>query len=120
VVTLGDLKAEVWRSLPVRKHLAGRKTVEDLVELAVYSWEGRTLANCADHDARLAVCDDILRSVKRGYQVVSGREVQEYGIFWTLVLQGVAALVVQLILRWWLDSRMNRVRIEVWQSELQR
>lgn len=117
---LADLKAHVWKSLPVRKHLAGRRTVEDLVELAVYSWQGRLLTGCTDDAQRQEVCAEILRSVKRGYQVVSGREVQEYGIFWTLVLQGLASLVVQLILRWWLDARMNRVRIEVWKTELQR
>jgi hypothetical protein len=119
-VRIGDLKAHVWRALPVRKHLAGRKTVDDLVELAVYSWEARLLAACATHAQSRAVCESILRSVKRGYQVVSGREPEEYGIFWSLVLQGIASLVVQLILRWWLDSRMNRIRIDVWQQELQR
>jgi hypothetical protein len=119
-VTIGDLKAHVWRSLPVRKHLAGRRTVDDLVELAVYSWEARHLAGCTTRAEREAVCGSILRSMRRGYQVVSGREPEEYGIFWALVLQGVAALVVQLILRWWLESRMNRIRVDVWQEELQR
>jgi hypothetical protein len=36
------------------------------------------------------------------------------------VLQAVASIVVQLILRWWMESRMNKVRMLVWQQELTR
>jgi hypothetical protein len=119
-VNLDDLKAHVWKSLPVRKHLAGRKAVDELVELAVASWQGRVLTHCLNDAERQRVCGEILHSVKCGYQIGSGRKAQEYGIFWTIVLQGLASLVVQLILRWWLDARTNRVRIQAWQTELQR
>jgi len=120
MMTVADLKLWVWRHLGLRRHLVGRKVVDDFVELAILHWEPEPLSHCRDDQQRAIVCDSVLRSVKRGYQVVSDRDPQEYGIFWAIVLQAVAALVVQLILRWWLESRMNRVRALVWQTELTR
>jgi hypothetical protein len=119
-VTLADLKLYVWRKTGMRRHIVGRQTIDDFVELAVQHWEPGYLNACASDDQRAIVLEDVLKSVKRGYQVVSGREVEEYGMFWSLVLQAVASIVVQLILRWWMESRMNRVRMLVWQQELHR
>lgn len=119
-MTPADLKLWVWRHLGLRRHLVGRAVVDDFVELTIQSWEPENLNHCRDDEQRAFVCENVLRSVKRGYQVVSDRDPQEYGLFWTLVLQAVASLVVQLILRWWLESRMNRVRMLVWQQELHR
>jgi hypothetical protein len=118
--TLDELKLHVWRNLGLRRHLVGRRASDDLVELAVQSWEPQMLYACVDGDQRASVCQSILRSVKRGYEVVSDKEPQEYGIFWTIVLQAVASLVVQLILNWWTDARMNRIRMEIWRTELTR
>jgi hypothetical protein len=36
------------------------------------------------------------------------------------VLQAVASAVVQLIIKWWLDRRSNRVLMAVWKQELTR
>jgi hypothetical protein len=119
-VTVADLKLWVWRQVGIRRHIVGRRTIDDFVELAVQHWEPNLLNACGDDQQRAIVLEDVLRSVKRGYQVVSGREVEEYGMFWALVLQAVASIVVQLILRWWMESRMNRVRMLVWQQELHR
>jgi len=119
-VTVADLKLLVWRKVGVRRHLVGRQTVDDFVELAVQHWEPGYLNACVSDAQRAIVLEDVLKHVKRGYQVVSGREVEEYGMFWSLVLQAVASIVVQLILRWWMESRMNRVRMLVWQQELHR
>lgn len=119
-MTIGDLQLWVWRHLGLRRHLVGRQVVDDFVELAILHWEPETLNHCVDDTQRAIVCENVLRSVKRGYQVVSGKDPQEYGIFWAIVLQAVASLVVQLVLRWWLESRMNRVRALVWQTELTR
>jgi hypothetical protein len=119
-MTVADLKLWVWRHLGLRRHLVGRQVVDDFVELAILHWEPEHLNHCHDDRQRGIVCESVLRSVKRGYQVVSDRDPQEYGIFWAIVLQAVASLVVQLILRWWLETRMNRVRMLVWQTELTR
>lgn len=119
-MTVADLKLWVWRNVGVRRHLVGRKVIDDFVELAVQHWESENLTHCKDSDQRQVVLDSVLGSVRRGYQVVSDKEPQEYGFFWALVLQAVASIVVQLILRWWLESRMNRVRMLVWRQELTR
>lgn len=119
-MTVADLKLWVWRQVGIRRHLVGRKVIDDFVELAVQHWESEPLNHCRDAEQQQIVLESVLKSVKRGYQVVSGKEVEEYGFFWTLVLQAVASIVVQLILRWWLDKRINRVRMLVWQQELTR
>jgi len=119
-MTPADLKLWVWRHLGLRRHLVGRQVVDDFTELAIQNWEPENLNHCRDDEQRSIVCESLLRSVKRGYQVVSGKEAHEYGIFWAIVLQAVASLVVQLVLRWWLESRMNRVRMLIWQQELHR
>jgi hypothetical protein len=120
VVKVADLKLWVWRNVGIRRHLVGRQVIDDFTELAVQHWEGEAFTHAVDPDQREIVKQQVISSVKRGYQVVSGKEVEEYGIFWTLVLQAIASIVVQLILEWWLDRRMNRVRILVWQQELLR
>jgi hypothetical protein len=119
-VTVADLKLFVWRNVGIRRHLVGRQVIDDFTELAVQHWESEAYTHAVSADQQAIVTAQVLASVKRGYQVVSGKEVQEYGMFWALVLQAVASIVVQLILRWWLDSRMNRVRMLVWQQELTR
>ena len=112
-----ELKLWVWRNVGIRRRLVGRAVIDDFTELSVMHWETENFRAAVSAEQRAAVVENVLRSVKRGYQVVSGKEVEEYGIFWSLVLQAVASIVVQLVLRWWLDSRMNRVRMLVWQQE---
>lgn len=119
-MTVADLKLWVWRHVGIRRHIVGRQVIDDFVELAVQHWEHDYLKACDTDAQRTVVLEGVLKSVKRGYQVVSGREVEEYGMFWALVLQSVASIVVQLVLRWWLESRMNRIRMLVWQQELHR
>lgn len=119
-MTVADLKLWVWRQVGIRRHLVGRKMIDDLTELAVQHWEPGYLNACVNDEQRAVVLEDVLKSVKRGHQVVSDKEPQEYGFFWAMVLQAVASIVVQLILRWWMESRMNRVRMLIWQQELTR
>jgi hypothetical protein len=120
LVTVADLKLFVWRNVGIRRHLVGRQVIDDFTELAVQHWESEAYTHAVSGDQQAVVTEEVLRSVKRGYQIVSDKEPQEYGFFWALVLQAVASIVVQLILRWWLDARINRVRILIWQQELTR
>ena len=119
-MNVADFKLWVWRHVGIRRHLVGRQVIDDFTELAVQNWEPEVLNQCCDNEQREIVMQQVLKSVKRGYQVVSDKEPQEYGFFWALVLQAVASIVVQLILKWWLDARINRVRMLVWQQELTR
>jgi hypothetical protein len=120
-MTMHDLKDTIWRRLPLRKILLGREAVDDLVELAVHNWEPEPLTHCTTDAQRQVVARNILMSVRRGYQAISGKESDEYGMFfWPILLQAIASLVVQLILQWWLESRMNRIRMVVWKTEMHR
>jgi hypothetical protein len=120
-MTLNDLKDTIWRQLPLRKILLGREAVDDLVELTVHNWEAEPLNHCTTDAQRQVVLRNTLHSVRRGYQVISGKDVDEYSMFfWPILLQAIASLVVQLIMRWWLEARMNRVRMVVWKTEMHR
>ncbi len=119
-MTVADLKLWVWRNVGIRRHIVGRRVIDDFTELAIQHWESEAFTHAVDPEQREIVVQNVLASMKRGYQVVSGKEVEEYGFFWALVLQAVASIVVQLILRWWLEKRINRVRMLVWRQELTR
>jgi hypothetical protein len=117
-VNLDDLKTHVWRRLPVRKFVAGRRAIDDLVELAVANWDHKMLDLCVNDEQRAIVSRTISDSMKRGHQVVSGKEVQEYGFVWVIVLGALANLIVQIVLQWWMERRANRVLLMAWQSEM--
>lgn len=118
-MTLDDLKDHAWAAMPpLRKRLVGRRTVNDFVQLAVENWSGDYLAACAGNHERQVYASALLGQLKRCHQPISGREPQEYGFIWVLILQSVASAVIQWLIRWWLDRRANRALILVWQHEL--
>ena len=116
-MTIGGLQEHVWRRLGVRRLIVDRKSVDDLVELAVEEWPCELLNHARDEEERQIVLLSTLSSVRRGYQVVSGKDVDEYGFFWAFVLQAVAAAVVQIILKWWLERNANRTLLRCWQAD---
>ena len=42
---------------------------------------------------------------------------REYGMIWTLLLSAVASAIIQVMVKWWLERRANRVMLMVWQQE---
>lgn len=119
-MNLEQLQTYVWRRLPLGKFMIGRQTADDLVQLTVENWEAEYLNHARDDAARQAVCGSILASVKRGHQVTSGQEPQEYGFFWAFLLQMLAWAVIQILLRWWLERASNRVWMLTMKAELTR
>jgi hypothetical protein len=117
-MTLAQTKGYVWRRLGVRKHLVGRAVVDDLVELAIENWAGAFLNYCQNDNDRRMVCGVILDNMRRSHQVVSGKAPAEYGVVWAFILQAVASAVVQVLLRWWLERRANRVLLLAMKAEL--
>lgn len=116
-MTPADLKEHVWRRLGPRKWLVGRAQVDLLTQLAVENWDSE-FYTAADSDVeRQIVADGTLNSVRRMYQAVGGYGEREYGMLWMFLLSGVASAVIQVILRWWLERRSNRVMLLVWQQE---
>lgn len=119
-MNLEQMKAHVWRQAPLGKFMFGRETIDDLVQLTIENWEPEYLNACQDDAARQAVCASILASVKRGHQLASGKEPQEYGIIWTFLLQMLASAVIQILLRWWQERASNRVWMVTMKAELTR
>jgi hypothetical protein len=117
-VKLTDLQDYVWRRAPLGKHIIGRRVFADLVQLTVESWEPMNLNHATSDDATAAVCGSIERSVKRMHQVLSGKEPQEYGIFWAFILQLMVSVIIKIMLEWWQERASNRVWLVTMQSEL--
>ena len=117
-MTLADLQEHVWRRMPLRKHLAGRQAVDDITALIVENWQGEYMGAAANDAERAVVAKAIAAAVKRGHQWQSGKDANEYGFLWTLILQAVVSAAIQLILKWWLERRSHRAMLTVWQHEL--
>ena len=116
-MTLPDLKTHVWKRLGIRKHLVGRREVDLLTQLSIENWQSEFL-NAADSQAeRAIVAEGMLSGVRRMHQAVGGYGDREYGFIWTLLLSSLASAVIQVLLRWWLESRANRAMMLVWQYE---
>ncbi len=117
---LDDVKEHVWKRLPMRKYMVGRGMVDTLTLLAIENWEGEYLGHATSEEGREIVAMSIAARVKRAHQWQSGKEPQEYGLFWMLVLGAVVNAVVQILVKWWLERQVNRVLMAAWQQELTR
>ena len=116
-MTPADLKAHVWKKLGPRKWLAGRAQVELLTQLTIENWQTEYF-EAADSDLeRSIVAEGTLVAVKRMHQAVGGYGDREYGMLWMLLLSSLASAIIQVMLRWWLERRANRVMLMVWQQE---
>jgi transcription elongation factor GreA-like protein len=119
-MSLDDLREYVWKRLPMRRYMVGRRVVNDLVTLAVENWEGEYLGHADTEEGREIVGMSIASRVKRAHQWQSGKEPQEYSMIWMLMLGAVVSGVVQVLIRWWFERQTNRVLMAGWQQELTR
>lgn len=117
-MNLDGLQSYVWQRLPLRKRIAGRQVVDDLVQLSIESWPADLMNHAVDDTERQVVCLEIERSVKRLYTACSATDAVTMGILWTFLLQALASLIVQRILEWWLENRANRAFLIVMKHEL--
>jgi hypothetical protein len=113
-----ELEAYVWRRLGVRKHLAGRETVNELTRLAVENWQTEYLRAAKDENEIKIVEQGMLASVKRMHEAVGNYGSKEYGFIWIFLFQALASAVIQIIVKWWLESNANKIRIEAWRKEM--
>lgn len=117
-MNLEGLQQHVWRELPARKLLALRRTVNDLVQLTIESWPVDYMNAAATDEERDIVAADIERSVKRLHQACTSVDSATYGMLWAFLLQGLVTLIVQQIIKWWLEHRANRAFLIVMKHEL--
>lgn len=117
--TLTDIQGIVWRQLGIRKYIAGRENVYDLVEIAVANWDHEALANAKDEAERQIVANGMMLGIKRSHEMLGNfGSGQEYGFVWAILLQALVGAIVQILIKWWLESAKHRVMIWAAKKEL--
>lgn len=117
---IDELKQYAWNRLGVRKHLAGRKAVFDLVEAAVQNWEPEYLRHCDTEQSRESYAVALLGHVKRVYQVGGDYGNAEYGFIWVFILSSIASALIRILIEWWLNRKENQVFMDEMKAELTR
>ena len=115
--TPADLKEHVWRRLGPRKWLVGREQVDLLTQLTIENWQTDYYTAAGSDAERQIVAEGTLVAVKRMHQAVGGYSEREYGMIWMFLLSAVASAIIQVVLKWWLERRSNRVMLMIWQQE---
>ena len=113
-MTSDTLTDYVWDQLGPRKYLAGRGRIAKIVEQYVRTWPAEVLGQCQDDAERAMVAEASVGSVRRQIRQ------HQYGMIWTLLLTALASAVFQVLLRWWLERRSNRVLMLVMRQEAKR
>lgn len=107
---LSDLQAYVWKRLGIRKYMIGRQEIYDLVEITAANWNSEYLLSARNEQEMAVVIDGMLSDIKRSHQMLGSYDdtQQEYGFIWAILLQALVGAIVQIILKWWLESRQNK------------
>lgn len=109
----------VWRRVGVRKFIVGRDRVNDLVEAAVANWDGEAVSSAKDKSELKIVAAGMIVGIKRTHEMLSESESnQEYGFIWVILLQALVGAIVQILIKWWLESAKNRVMMWAAKKEL--
>lgn len=117
-MTLDELQSRIWHDLPKRKRIAGRETINDLVQLAVECWPAEYMNHAKGDAERRVVAAEVERSVKRLHHACTQASTVSYGIIWNLLLQALVTAIVEWLVRWWLERRANRAILITMQHEL--
>lgn len=108
--SLKEIQDHVWRRLGIRKVIAGRSRVNELVEIAVANWDHEALKNAKDKKELAIVAEGMVVGIKRTDQMLGNYDSsQEYGFVWAILLQALVGAIVQILIKWWLESSQNRV-----------
>jgi UbiD family decarboxylase len=97
-MTRDELIAEVWESLPMRKHLLGRERVGRIVERALKQWPIPVLYQC-DAGQTQIVAKHFARRLER--------QEREYGMGFlaSIILAAIISEIVKKIVQRWLENR---------------
>lgn len=118
--SLSELQRHVWRRLGVRKYIAGRDSVCELVEMAVANWDEAAVSNATTQGERDIVTQGMVIAIKRTHQMLGdyGDEDQEYGFLWAILFQALVGAIVQILIKWWLESQQNRATMMEMRKEI--
>ena len=97
-MTRDELTADLWDSLPMRKHLLGRERVGRIVERALREWPIPVLYQC-DAGQTQIVAKHFARRLER--------QEREYGMGFlaSIILAAIISEIVKKIVQRWLDNR---------------
>ena len=97
-MTRDELIADVWDSLPMRKHLLGRERVGRIVERALKEWPVPVLYQC-DAAQTNVVAKHFARRLER--------QEREYGMGFlaSVILAAIIGEIVKKIVQRWLENR---------------
>jgi len=97
-MTREELVADVWDSLPMRKHLIGRERVGRIVERALKEWPIPVLYQC-DAGQTQIVAKHFARRLER--------QEREYGMGFlaSIIMAAIISEIVKKIVQRWLDNR---------------
>jgi hypothetical protein len=116
--SLKQIQRHVWKRLGVRKFLVGRSRVDQLVEAAVSNWDQEAIKNCKNQEQLDIVAEGMAIGIKRTDQMLGSHNTEEYGFVWAILLQALVAAIVQIMLKWWLESAQSRLIIWAARREL--
>lgn len=97
-MTRDDFVADVWESLPARKHLLGRERVARIVERSLKAWPVPVLVQCDEKQTQV-VAKHFARSMER--------KEREFGMgfFASIVLAAIVSEIVKHLVQRWLNNR---------------
>ena len=105
----------VWESLPVRKEVAGREIVDDLITVLVQLWPAEFLAACERGSTGDSVCmESLAKDSERLLTVIYGDD--RYRVMWMLAMNVMTHKAINLMNDWWRRRKGNRVKLEEWRK----
>ena len=110
-MTHSEMRDYVYARLPLRKHLVPRERIDELVDQAIANWPCEVLTQCRGDDDYAEVVQANVGSLRRRIRA------NDYRFLWTILLSALASAVIELILKWWLERRANRVLMLVWRQK---
>lgn len=118
--SLKEIQDHVWRRLGVRKFIAGRDRVDELIEIAVANWDDEAVRSAKDKKELGIVAGGMVIGIKRTDQMLGDHSYseQEYGFIWAILLQALVGAIVQILIKWWLESTENRILLESAKREI--
>jgi hypothetical protein len=88
--------------------------VNDITDATIAEFPAEILRHCAEESDREIVAREMLKTAKRHYCLEHGEDENNVGFVWTFIVSQLAMLLIQEILRWWLESKENQYLMDGW------
>jgi hypothetical protein len=112
-----DLSEHVFQSLPLRLRVIGRHRARDIVDTAVHEWPVQPLAHAPSAGHAEDVFATLEEQVKSSYIGRYGdKEGYGFAILTVVLIAAISAIVQQLV-KWWMEKKLNKELMESWHNE---